>query len=206
MFSYTIVFVTHLHRYNYISNWCIDEFHFKILQFKRFSGCCWLAGGCGVGGGHTSGLPPELCIAPLRPCAKRLYPEEGPEGGAAWNGDVGLEWGSECSGSETGRERKLTPGRDGKERECCSPVLWDGACAFYAESGVILRGGGSEKEPTNFEKIKTGVWRKSKQSETTTERNPDVRRDPNVSRHYLQFHSSTFCRQWVTSALSLTVN
>lgn len=34
----------------------------------------------------------SLPCAPLwRPCLGRDYPEEGPEGGAAWNGDVGLE-------------------------------------------------------------------------------------------------------------------
>lgn len=40
-----------------------------------------------------------------------------PEGGAAWDDDVGSEWGSECSGSETGRERKLTPGRHEKKKK-----------------------------------------------------------------------------------------
>lgn len=46
-------------------------------------------------------------------------PEEGPVGGAAGNGDVDWNEGSECSGSETGQERKLTPGQEVKNSGEC---------------------------------------------------------------------------------------
>lgn len=49
-----------------------------------------------------------------------------------------LEWGSECSGSETGRERKLTPGRESrkKTRECYPLLHWDVARVVHAKKRV----------------------------------------------------------------------
>ncbi len=44
-----------------------------------------------VGDGGPRGLLSVLYAPSWRPCAGRDYPEEGPEGGAAWNDDVGLE-------------------------------------------------------------------------------------------------------------------
>lgn len=109
--------------------------------------------------------PPRTVVSPRCPIMAALYGTGPSRGGTGGRSRLGwwrrLEWGSECSGSETGRERKLTAGRQ-RERERaravekhpgeCDPLLhWDATRVytprrdFRGAPAVHLTRGGRRK-------------------------------------------------------------